>query len=183
MSAVLSVQSGHADPKSAADSGMEARGSALARTFLAEVRHQSGILARYLAEIAALDQTGRRQFRVDITAHLNQMREHVKANPDNPVFQKAFNSAQVRISEARTFSKAIDAGMEFDASQPYHALIAAARLTLESSSATGPTQRRGRPAKPLLDKFKAWLEKNASPEDLSQLKEFLEAYNAVNQGN
>lgn len=141
--------------------GMEARGAAIADLFIKEVKDQAGVLKRYLSDIVALDQFGRKAFRTTISHHLKDMRAYVKAREgkaDHDQFKKSLASAQVRLSEAMTFSKAVDAGyLPNVLKESYHSIIAASRVFLASEAATGPTQRRGRKATPIVEKVRNYL--------------------------
>lgn len=154
-------------------------GQACADLFIAECKGQAGRLKNFLVNIAQGDQQWRKGFRVALSLHLRQIREHVKSKegtPEGDMWKTTARSAGVRISEAVTFSKAIDAGLTWSAVEafPYHACIGAARDYL-TGQAAGPTQRRGRKPAAFLDKLKKFLESNAKGEaDLKQAAEFAE---------
>lgn len=159
------------DVKKANDKANYDAGAGAAEAFLSLVKAQAVSLKVYLQRIAETDQQWRKGFRVALTKHRDDMAEHVKARKgmaDSAVYEQAYKSAQPRISEAITFSKAIDAGFVPDMAQGYHAIVGASRAFLNASSAAqgtdsttnaGPTQRkaRGRKATPVLDKVKNYL--------------------------
>lgn len=155
-----------------------AKGEAVAVTFIKFAQDTAVKGKRFLMDIDELGQAGRTAFRTAISAHLKVMREELKQNEDTEAYEllkRAFNSTQARFSEAVTFSKACDVGFEFNFEDGYHDLIGTARVALQSESANGPTVKtgkRGRKAKPLLDKVKAFLlSLNATADDFGQIAE------------
>lgn len=166
---------GNPDSKHAADKANEAKGQALAEVLFRCVREQASSLKRFLHNIADLDQAGRRGFRVAVQQHLKDIRAHVhdkEGTDEHAAYAATARSAGVRMSEAVTFSKAIDAGYNASiADNPYHSLVSGARLFLQGQ-ASGPTVKRGRPAKSLADKIKAYLERECkTAEDFEQAAE------------
>lgn len=163
--------------KANANAGMKARGEAIAEKLMAHIRDQSTSLKRYLSDIIDLDQTGRKAFRVAVGHHLKEIQRHVKdkaGTAEHDLWKSTARSAGVRLSEAVTFSKAVDAGYApVLADMPYHAMVTASRMFLRSESAAGPTQRRGRKATPVLDKIKQYILKLEQSGELkhSQLKD------------
>jgi hypothetical protein len=160
------------ETKKANDKANYDAGAGAAEAFLNVVKSQAVSLKVYLQRIAETDQQWRKGFRVTLDKARDDMRAHVNARkgmPDFEVYEQAFKSTQPRISEAITFSKAIDNGFTPDMAQGYHAIIGASRAFLNSSSASsegepgtesiGPTVRkqRGRKATPVLDKVKNYL--------------------------
>lgn len=163
MSIIGNANAGRINQHAANQLAMAARGESCARLFLAECKGQGDSLKRFLGDVVEMDQEGRKAFRVTLNAQLKSYRKEVnegKDTPEKPYLQASARSAGTRISEATTFSRAIDAGYspDFDGFT-YHQMIGMSRTFLQSESATGPTQRRGRPATPILDKVKAFLNK------------------------
>jgi len=152
-----------------------AKGEAVAATFIKFANDTATKGKRFLLDIEELGQAGRTAFRAAISAHLKTMREELKQNEGTDAYillKRAFGSTQARFSEAVTFSKACDTGFEFNFDDGYHEIIGTARVALQSESAAGPTQRRGRKAKPMLDKVKAFLlGLNATAADFGQIAE------------
>lgn len=163
--------------KDNADAGMKARGEGIADMLVRCVKDQQTTLKRFLVDIAALDQQGRKAFRLSVNKHLKNIRAHVnsaKGTPEEAAWATTGRSAGVRLSEAVTFSRACDAGYTpAFAEMPYHSCIGMARTFLQSESSTGPTVRRGRKATPVLDKVKQFLLKLEAAGELkhSQLKD------------
>lgn len=148
-----------------------AKGQAVAELLIKGVQEQAGKLRRFLMDLVDLSQAGRSGFRVAVNQHLKEIRKHVnavKGTPEHAAYAAAGRSAGTRLSEAITFSKAVDAGFSPEWERmPYHAMIGAARIVLASESAVGPTQRRGRKAIPNVDKLVAFAIKlGCSPDDL-----------------
>jgi len=177
MSIIGIVEKKEVQNKSAADKAQASMGEALAELFVKFVQGQATSLKLYLNDIVKLSHEGRIGFRVSLNAHVKAINAHVKAKkgmPEHDTFKRAKNSACVRISEAITFSKAIDAGMSYDpnTSDSYHAHIGTARVFLEASSTTGPTVKRGRKATPTLDKVRAYLAKaGLDADDFEKVKD------------
>ena len=149
--------------KSAADLAMAARGGAIAHLFVAHVRDRAAGLKRFLVDIQGLTHEGRMGFRTSLGEELKAMRKNTKSaegTVNEAAWKSAARSYGVRISEAVTFSRAVDAGYSPEMEgMNYHALIGEARVFLDAESTTGPTVKRGRKATPTLDKVKAYLEK------------------------
>lgn len=166
------------DSKHAADKANMAKGEALAEMLFRCVKEQGSTLKRFLVNIAELDQQGRRGFRVAVQRHLKDIRAYVNAREgqdDHAAWAATARSAGVRMSEAVTFSKAIDAGYSPGMEHPYHSLIGGARTFLQGQS-SGPTVKKGRPAKPLADKIKAYLARECkTAEDYAVALEAVEA--------
>ena len=143
--------------------GEIAKGQAVAELLIRSVQEQAGRLRRFLMDIADLTQAGRSGFRVAVTKHLRDIRKHVnaaKGTPEYAAYAASGRSAGVRLSEAVTFSKAVDAGFSPEwEGMPYHTMIGAARTVLASESAVGPTVKRGRKAASPVDKAIAYLAK------------------------
>jgi hypothetical protein len=167
-----------ADTEKANAKANEGLGEVLAIRFMDCVKEQSGTLRRFLSNIADGDAHYRKGFRVTLVRRLKDMRAYVKAvkgTPDEAIYSASLRSAGVRVSEAVTFSKAVDAGFSPDMNQNYHALIAQSRVYLTKGEGVGPTRRKGRPATPFLDKLKKFLTENAkTTEQLHQAAEFAE---------
>ena len=148
--------------KAAQDSGMQARGSAIAVSLFNLVKAQAGDMLRYLKDITDLNQAGRTEFRKVLEQKRREMRSTAKefaGSPFEDVTKRTGASAFVRISEALSFSKAVDAGFVPDFDTGYHWNIAEGRAFLESQSATGPTMKRGRKAQTKVQKACAFLDK------------------------
>lgn len=154
-------------PKQAGTDGDAARGHAVATRFLAHVKDQAVSLLRYLLDIHGMTQAGRTEFRKEVNRVLKEMRsqvEETKGHAEHDVWKSTCRSAGVRISEAVTFSKAVDAGFSihikdnqiFDAEGRklgYHFAVKQAGAFLHAEASNGPTARRGRKAKPVADKL------------------------------
>jgi hypothetical protein len=152
-------------------SGNEANGSALADLFVREVKSQATSMKRYLQDVAALSQDGRKAFRSVLIKHRAEMSEHVKASGNDEVFRKAYASAKARISEAIGYSSSIDDGFAPDFSQSYHTIIAQG-VTYRKGKASagidvsGPTTlTRGRKADPFMIKLQKFIERCKPTDD------------------
>ncbi len=169
----------------AATDAYKAQGEAVATLLITEVQRQSVSLKKFLADLVPLLYEARRAFRTAIETHLNDMREYVKANPDDSVYAKAFSSAQVRLSEAKVFSLALDAGFDPDMDQNYHTVIAQARVfrAAQASGENGAVSaaaKRGRKPTPVIEKFRKWVEdQHPSKEELQRMKEMLAVFEQV----
>lgn len=185
----VNQNSGTADSKAAADSALVGKGEALADVFIARIKDQSGALKSFLKDLAELDQQGRKGFRVAITKHKKQVRAYVeskKGTDEYEMYSRTASSAMVRLSEAVTFSKAVDMGMsvtdELLRQQTYHSLIAMARLYKSAKASdgvdvSGPTKRK---QVSVLERAKAYLLKICkTPEDFEQVAELAETLAAV----
>lgn len=169
----------------------DAQGQALANVFLKEVQNQGNALMRFMKELCDLNQEGRRAFRVQLQDMLKEQRKYVKEHEDTPkheFLKRTLNSATVRTSEAVKMSEAYDAGFHPTWQKDsqgrdivlhdgeylkYFALVAAARLFLETT-ASGPTQKRGRKAKDNLTKVEEYIIKaGLSDEELQLLQAWL----------
>lgn len=192
------IGKGPTNQKAANDKAMQAKGAAVAINLIKECERQAGSLKRFLVDIHGLTQSGRTSFRVEIKKSLDTMRATLKAlegTPEYDVMAPAVRSSVVRVSEAVTFSKAIDAGFDVDMdTESYHVLVTSARIFLNGQSAAaaesnnegdptatpvGPTRRRGRKATPILDKVKKFLKNNVKPEEMESVCEFLTAWVAL----
>lgn len=169
----------------------DAQGIALASLFIKHIQEQGNSMLRYIKDLFDLSLDGRKAFRVYLTEQLTEQRAFVKAHEDTPhhaMMKRTLASATTRQSEAITISKAFDAGFNpewekdstgkwcakvEDQYAQYHGLVAFARGFLESSAA-GPTQKRGRPAKDKLTKAQEYLAKlGLEPSEVETLKEWL----------
>ena len=153
-----------------------ASGVALANQAITEARHQGSAWGRMYVSMLALEAEGRKAFRVTIAQHQKQMQTHVNATKTdggevNPVYEGAKRSAMVRLSELTTISKALDTGVEFDNTWPFHTAVAHARVALRSQSAGS---KRGRKATPWMDKVKAYLLANVPAGEFEQCVELVE---------
>lgn len=179
MSIIGIVENKAKQNKSAADLAMAARGGAIAHLFVAHVRDAATSLKRFLVDIQGLTHEGRIGFRTSLGEELKAMRKNTKAS-EGTVNEAAWKSSSrsygVRISEAITFSRAVDAGYSPEmANMNYHALIGEARVFLDAESTTGPTVKRGRKATPTLDKVRAYLEKaKLTPQELEAVAHICE---------
>jgi hypothetical protein len=175
ISAVPTNLTGNKDTRDAS-AGEKAKGAAVADLLVKAVQEQGNKLRMFLVNIAELTQDGRSAFRVAVQAHLRQIRKHVQAvkgTPEEPAYAASARSAGVRLSEAVTFSKAIDAGFSPEwEGVPYHSMIGFARTFLQAEAAVGPTQRRGRKATSPVDKALAYIVKlGLTPAEMRKLEE------------
>lgn len=159
--------------KKAAASGMRARGEAVADNLMHECNSQGNKLKMFLIDIADLDQVGRTAFRTrirDALYHVRAGRETFKGTEQEAPFAATSRSAGVRVSEAVTFSKAIDLGFTPDfEGMTYAALIGEARV-FKKGNAVGPTEKRGRKAATLAEKFQKFLADNKVLGNVGQLE-------------
>lgn len=149
-------------PKRADGDGAKAQGEALASLFIKEIQNQADIFKRYALELVPMVYEARRAFRSALNKHLTDMRAYVKKSGDDPKYKKALSSAVVRVSEVTTISHALDAGMKINKKHPFHTMVAEARIyraAQADNGQAGPTRRRGRQPKPVLDKVKDYLAK------------------------
>ena len=139
----------------------QAKGKALGDMAIAEARGQGSAWGRFYVSMLELESEGRKAFRSVIAAHQKAMQSHVTANKigdkENPTYATAKRSGMVRLSELTTISKALDLGVEFEKSWPFHYAVGHARVSLNAQSAG---DKRGRKAKPWMDKVKEYLTKN-----------------------
>ena len=158
------------------------RGEALAELAINEARHQSSAWGRIYVSMLALVSEGRAGFRSAIAAHQKAMQAHVKANNiddmENPVYATAKRSAMSRLSELTTITKALDAGVHFDPSWPFHYAVGQARTALK---AAGAGSSRGRKPTPLLDKIKAFLEKNVPEGEWESVRDLVTTMAALHE--
>lgn len=147
------------------------RGEALAELAINEARGQANAWHRIYVDLLKLTAEGRSGFRTITAKHAKEMRAHVKANNDDPVYKKARASALVRLSELNTISKALDSGLKMEESWPIPFAVGHARTHLDGE---GKGDNRGRPTKPWLDKLKEFVSKNVPKEELDKAAELLE---------
>lgn len=163
MSIIGIVENKTKQSKSAADLAMAARGGAIAHLFVSHIRDAATSMKRFLVDIQGLTHEGRIGFRTSLGEELKAMRKNLKSaegTVNEASWKSSSRSYGVRISEAVTFSRDVDAGYSPEMEgMNYHALIGEARVFLDAESTTGPTVKRGRKATPTLDKVKAYLEK------------------------
>jgi hypothetical protein len=177
------VQHVRANVDGSASSGYAAKGKALADMVIAEARHQGTIWHRFYKDLIGLEAEGRKAFRSEINKHTRAMTEHVKANSDdpkntNPVWAGARRSAITRLSELTTISNALDTGVEMEESWPFHFAVAHAREVLRSQ---GVGSKKGRPAKPWLDKLKDFISKNVPPEEMDKAEELIQTMKVLQE--
>jgi hypothetical protein len=169
---------------------MVARGEAIAVCMLRDLEkdNKRGFMLRHLADIMQLAQAGRTGFRVAVNKELAEWSKALKTHKETPQFEAVKKAKAVmgaRLSESVAFSKAIDAGMlpshVKDAAgiitftDGYAAIIAWSRVALNSQSSNGPTVRRGRVAKPMIEKVRAYiLSLNPSPADYLSIDELVQ---------
>lgn len=169
----LPVSKPNANSKKAADAAMKASGEAIADELIRTEAAHGARLMVYLTRLAQLSQAGRTGFRVTIKDRLDAERSNLQMlkgnpkqgipeDPDYAIRAREVRSMTTRVSELVTFSKAVDQGFGPDnyAGADFYRTIALARAYLTGDSA-GPTQKRGRPATPFLDKLKKFLSENA----------------------
>lgn len=162
--------------------GYQAKGKALADLVIAEARTQAGAWKRYYRSLLELESEGRKAFRSALNAHMKAMQGHVVANSPNGkddldiVFAGAKRSAAVRLSQFNTISRALDLGVEMDKDWPIDYAVSFAREFLRSQSAG---DKRGRPAKPWLDKVKEFLSKTVPEGEMSTCLELVETMAAL----
>ena len=153
----------------------QAKGKALAELAINEARGQGSTWGRIYVSMLELESEGRKAFRSTIAAHQKAMQAHVTANKiddkENPVYATAKRSAMTRLSELTTITKALDVGVEFDKSWPFHTAVGHARTALR---AEGKGSKAGRPAKAWLDKVKEYLTKNVPEGEWESCVELVE---------
>jgi hypothetical protein len=151
---------------------LQAKGLALASTILAEASNQASIWGRFYRDLLELSPEGRKSFRSAITAATKRHRgdsdslEHVGTlNKDGTVAEyddrseATRRSARVRLSEFMTITKALDAGIEFEKGWAFHYAVGHARTALKATASGG--DKRGRKAKPAVEKMKEYILKHA----------------------
>jgi hypothetical protein len=178
------VGQSNTDTKKANDSAAKALGTALADVLIADIERDDVRGKPWLVKIAELSHPGRVAFRSKLDAFWKGWTDEARQWKDTEqhALYVARNKAKApRVSEARKFSEAIDAGYPFDPDMGYTETIAAARcflqaeasMTPEGVTPVSPTRRRGRPATPTREKAKNYLEKlDLSPKDWNTLAEF-----------
>ena len=161
--------------EAARESGEKAQGSALAGLFLRYVQEEANKLKTCLRDLSKLGIDGRAEFRKSIEGIRREHAKEVKAwkgDVHEPLFKGISKSANVRLSEAVTFSKALDLGFDADWDQSYHVIVTQARMLVNS----GASKTRGRKAKSDLEKAKEFLAKlNLSQGEELELLEFISA--------
>jgi hypothetical protein len=163
----------------------EAAGFALAQSVIGVAREHGNTWNYYVAKLIAASDNTRVAFIKNISKHVREIAGHVKATSEtgkiadaDPVFRGAGTSARTRLSEFVQITKALQAGMDVPVKRneqgipvlntrgdmqvdiPYTAVVGLARATLGSQA-----QGRGRPAKPFIDKLKAYVKQNAETLD------------------
>lgn len=155
------------------DKGGEAQGAALAAQAFTEAGRQATTWARYLygnentVGLVSLSQAGRAAFRKEMSAQQKATRKMLKGqdknNPEVQHLRRAMSSGYVRLSQLVFASKAIDAGIALptmpDGSPVgFDRAITGLRMAfVATASAKGPTQRKGRPSKTVLEKFQKYV--------------------------
>lgn len=153
--------------------GAKQQGSALAHLFLLYVEQQATTLKQVLKDLASLHNDGRDEFRKEVDAIRKERAKFVqshKSGEQHERLKKINQSASVRLSEAVTYSKALDMGYSPDWEQSYHTIVADARLLVNASASS----TRGRKAKSDLEKAKEFLAKlSLSADDRNAILEFV----------
>lgn len=161
----------------------QARGKALADLAISEARGQGSAWSRFYRDMLGLEAEGRKAFRSTIAAHQKAMQSHVKAasgeGEENPAYAAAKRSAQGRLSELTQISKALDVGIEFDSTWPFHYAVGHARTALR---AQGLGSTKGRKAGSWMDKFKAYVSKNVPADEMDRAVELLETMSKLAAG-
>ena len=180
----------------------EAAGYQLAQSVIAEQQAQRGIWLKYAAKLIPLTVAARVSFMGALASHIKDVKAHAKAaeernDPEASAYQKAAASAVQQLSNIRTVARALNAGfiipVKTDGTghpihnaqgdlipvNPFDWTLANARLYLETHAADGKA-KKGRPAKPFLDKLKKFMEDNAqTAEEVKAAKEFIDTYAAL----
>jgi len=137
--------------------GAAHQGTALADLFMRYVEQQSTTLKTVLKDLVTLAPAGRDEFRKRVDAIRKERNKYVldhKGTTQYDRLKKVNQSASVRLSEAVSFSKAIDLGYAPDWDQSYHTIVTDARMLLDAGAA-----KRGRKAKTDLEKALEFLAK------------------------
>ena len=160
----------------------QAKGKALAELAINEARGQGAAWTRIYRAMLELEAEGRKAFRSEIATHQKAMQAHVTAHKEgdteNPVYATAKRSGMVRLSELTTITKAIDVGVEFDKEWPFHYAVGHARTALRSQ---GKADTRGRKPTPVLDKIKAYLEKNVPEGEWESVRDLVTTMAALHE--
>lgn len=179
----------------------EAAGYQLAQSVIAEQQGQRGIWLKYAAKLIPLTVAARVSFMGALASHIKDVKAHAKAaeernDPEASAYQKAAASAVQQLSNMRTVARALNAGFIIPVKtdgfgalynavgdmipvNPFDWTLANARLYLETHAADGKA-KKGRPAKPFLDKLKKFMEDNAqTAEEVKAAKEFIDTYAAL----
>ena len=161
----------------------QAKGKALADLAISEARGQGSAWTRFYRDMLGLEAEGRKAFRSTIAAHQKAMQSHVKAasgeGTEDPAYATAKRSGMVRLSELTTISKALDVGIEFDSTWPFHYAVGHARTALR---AQGAGSTKGRKAGSWMDKFKVYVSKNVPADEMDQAVELLETMSKLAAG-
>lgn len=154
------------------ESGVRSQGAALADLFMKYVEQSASSLKQCLKDLVQLSNDGREEFRKQIDSIRKERNKFVKdskGTDQHDRLKKINQSATVRLSEAVSFSKALDMGFVPDFDQSYHTIVSDARMMLDSGAA-----KRGRKAKTDLEKAMEFLAKlQLSDDDRGQLLEFV----------
>jgi hypothetical protein len=162
----------------------EAAGYALAESAIGFVKNQAADLVRIVARLSVGSVETRAAFMKYLGQHTRQMQAHVKTTegtPENEMYKKASASARTRVSEMTTIAKAMNGGYELAVKRDdttgvplvsangqhipvlnFHYIVAECRVFLQSDAAG----KVGRPAKPFLDKLKAFMLKETEGMDI-----------------
>lgn len=143
------------------ETGASHQGAALADLFMRYVEQQSTTLKTVLRDLTTLAPAGREEFRRRVDSIRKERNKFVldhKGMPEHDRLKKVNQSASVRLSEAVSFSKAIDLQYMPDWEQSYHVIVTDARMVLEANASGA---KRGRKAKTEIEKAKEFLAKLA----------------------
>ena len=161
----------------------QAKGKALADLAISEARGQGSAWTRFYRDMLGLETEGRKAFRTTIAAHQKAMQSHVKAasgeGTEDPAYATAKRSGMVRLSELTTISRALDAGIEFDSTWPFHYAVGHARTALR---AQGAGSTKGRKVSSWMDKFMVYVSKNVPADKMGQAVELLETMSKLAAG-
>jgi len=162
METAVIIGMANTDTKKANDAADAAKGKAIASLLIKEIEAQAGKLKKFLVNLMELSQAGRTAFRTSVKEHMTALRAAQPDKESHPaeheMYGKMLNSVGVRLSEAVSFSKAVDKGYMPDLeSANYHALIVEARMVNASDVSAGPAEKRGRKAKDTLEKLQSYL--------------------------
>ena len=141
----------------AQQTGAKHQGSALADLFMRYVEQQASTLKTILKDLTTLAPAGREEFRARVDAIRKERNKFVldhKGTDQYTRLKKVNQSASVRLSEAVSFSKAIDLAYTPDWDQSYHTIVTDARMLLDAGAS-----KRGRKAKTDLEKALEFLAK------------------------
>lgn len=156
----------------AQETGATHQGAALADLFLKYVQESANKLKTCLRDLQKLAPAGREEFRKSIESIRKERAKLVKqykGTDQEHLYKGISQSANVRLSEAVAFSKALDMGFDPDWEQSYHTIVTQARLMMNAGATT-----RGRKAKSDLEKAKEFLAKlSFTDADREALLEFI----------